>query len=248
MSDNALIILADVHANLPALKAVLKDIDAQGMGQYPFVVAGDIVSLGPQPKECLQLIQAQKDVQYVMGNCDRYVTQRTFEKNDHYHADMYKEGVPEGYAQNLRWTREQLSPDDISFMAECPKKASVDFCGKTARICHGSPEDDEEGIGQQMDLATRFSDADCYVFAHTHQPFLKKLDDRCYLNPGSVGSPLDGDTRASYAILHCEEQSVRVQHRRVDYDMGEIYQAMHEKSVPWEDVIVKVLRAASLNA
>ena len=57
------------------------------------------------------------------------------------------------------------------------------------------------------------------MFGHTHQPFVERVNGTLFLNPGSVGDPLDGDIRASYAILDLTKDPIEVETRRVEYDL-----------------------------
>jgi diadenosine tetraphosphatase ApaH/serine/threonine PP2A family protein phosphatase len=225
-------IISDIHSNLEALQAVLKDIEQFNVeGIY---CLGDIVGYGPNPRECVDLVMACQMV--LLGNHDQG-------------AMFDPEGFNPPAERAIFWTRDQLesSPESRTarekrweFLAERPRYFKED--GRL--FVHGSARNPlneyvfPEDIYNQRKMERIFALVERYCFqGHTHVPgifteqapddlyqfnspeeieFVHKLDGRKTLcNVGSVGQPRDGDWRACYILLDGET----IRYRRVEYDI-----------------------------
>lgn len=247
IKNNRILILADIHSNNIALEEVLRDIRKRGYENSKIIVNGDVVSLGPSPQECFELLSKLNDISFILGNNDRYIVNRNFENMDNFHADMYDQ-VPQGLRDNLTWTYNNLSSENIEKMKRWPKQKIFKIDKYYMSVSHGTPEDDEENIYTDIsdqDLIGRFNQYDLYLFSHTHVPFVKKINDKLFINPGSVGSSLDGDRRASYAILNLNDYKWDVQIHRISYDLDKVVHLMQKREVPWRKSILKILLKAS---
>lgn len=190
-------VLADVHGNVEALRAVLTDLAAEGVDTV--VSLGDTVS-GPFPRETLDLLLGlDVPLMAVRGNADREVLA----------------GDP---AHGQDWVRDQLSAAHHAAMAAWPLTTAIEVDGLGAvRCCHATPRNDQEVV-----LATSTDDRFRTVLArveeslvlcgHTHMAFDRQVDQRRVVNPGSVGMPY-GAPGAHWALLGPD-----VELRRTDYD------------------------------
>ena len=195
--------LYDVHGNLPALDAVLGELDADVV-----LVGGDFVA-GPWPAETLERLRGLGgDVRFIRGNADREVVEPTaaLAGND-----------------GLEFVRGQLSPEAIAFLGSLPltETVEVDGLGRVL-FCHATPRSDD-------DLLTRISpderwlralqgvDADVVVCGHTHVQFDRAISDIRVVNAGSVGMPYEHEPGAYWALLGPE-----VEFRRSSYEAGDI--------------------------
>jgi predicted phosphodiesterase len=228
-------ILADIHANLSAFDAVLKDIDAQGDIDEIWCL-GDIVGYGPEPTECIRLIQERKIVS-ISGNHDLGVTGQLA-------LDFFNPLA----AAACRWTTGKLNPVDIRYLADLPKILKKgDFT-----LVHGSPREPSTEYILSTAIAERnfehFSTRYCLV-GHTHIPVAYKqetaaaapvnlvpeiglvmIEHRIITNPGAVGQPRDGDPRASYGLYDSEGQIFRL--HRVEYDIRATQDKMMALGLP----------------
>ena len=179
--------LYDVHANLPALEAVLAEVDADTI-----LVGGD-VALGPMPKETLGLLRA-REARFIRGNCDRAVGG----------------GSPEDdpWADRIRWVREQLDEEDLAFLRDLPHPFSLEVDGLgEVLFCHGSPRSDEEILTaitppKRLDPILDGVTQDLVVCGHTHAQFDRLVGDRRLVNAGSVGMAYEGEPGiAAWALL-----------------------------------------------
>ena len=210
------LILADIHANLEALTAVMED--ARGKGGFDAIwCLGDTVGYGPDPNACLEMIRGYP-LTVVAGNHDFAVVGKRTTDDFNYAAKASAE-----------WTRNQLSKEAGRFLGDLPLSAIVE----PFTLVHGSLRDplseyllDEETASATLEiLETRY----CLV-GHSHLPFicseiagdtggpefLEFTEDqpfplsegRSIFNPGGVGQPRDRDPRSSYAVYDSQERAI----------------------------------------
>lgn len=204
-------VLSDVHANLPALEAVLEDLPpVDGL-----INAGDVVGYNPWPRECLEAIR-ERDVASVMGNHDRAVAS---DSNFRFNS-MAAAGVSHA--------RDELGDDQLAWLADLPDERTC-FEARV-RIVHGHPDDPDRYTYPEDFSPSLLEDVDVLVLGHTHVQHAERYPDGIVLNPGSVGQPRDRDPRAAYAILDLGEMNVEC--RRVEYDVERAIEAVNAAGLP----------------
>lgn len=206
-------VLADIHGNLPALERVLADVAEQGADAI--VVLGDLADRGPFPVETIGAVRAAAHV-VLCGNTDERLLR--YDQRD----------VPESWYcaaqfESTRWTYEQLSRQDLTFLGSLPEQRVLVLGGlPPVRFVHGSPRSASEPVYPDRDLraadALRQIDEDILAVAHTHISWLARRGSKLAFNPGSVGQPFNGDPRAQYALLTGRNGGWQVEHRALDYD------------------------------
>jgi len=221
-------LLGDVHANLPALEAVLAHA-----GKYPIEAVwntGDFVGYGAFPDEVVQRLKEKKAVG-IIGNYDLKVLQVKEEK-----AAWKKSKVPEKW-QAFKWAHEHLSKDSRDYLRSLPQELRFKAAGKKFLLIHGSPLSIKERLtsdtpDKRLRELSQAAKADVIICGHSHRPFVRELDGVYFVNPGSVGRPDDGDPRASYAILSITSKSIQVQHYRIKYDVEQAVSAIRSQHLP----------------
>ena len=206
-------LISDIHANVVALEAVLKDINSVDK----ILCAGDLVGYNPYPNETIELLMAN-NIHCISGEHDKAVIT----------GDI--QWFNREAAQTLKWTVDQLTRENMRFLETLSDRMELD--GIT--VHHGNPnsikdfsfEYDQEKICGILDTGDR----KVFAFGHTHVPIYKKCGDRIILNPGSVGQPRDGDNKASYAIYNTQTQEFVI--RRVNYDYKKVQSFIHESGLP----------------
>lgn len=190
-------VLADVHGNVVALRAVLGD--ALALGVERVVSLGDVLS-GPFPRETLDLLLSiDVPVVAVRGNADREV-------------------LAGDRAHGQDWVRAQLTPAQRAVVTAWPLTARVEVEGLGAvRCCHATPRDDEEIVlattgDERVRSVLAAVEERVVVCGHTHMPFDRRVDGWRLVNPGSVGMPY-GAPGAHWALLGPD-----VELRRTHYD------------------------------
>jgi len=221
-------LIGDVHANLPALEAVLAHAEARRVEAIWNI--GDFVGYGPFPDEVVRCLQ-RPDVVSIVGNYDLKALQ--FKKKK---AKWKKSKPPEKYLA-FGWAYEHLSKKSRKYLKSLPEQRRLEIEGRRVLLCHGSPE----GVADHLDLETprsRFrelaaaADADVVVCGHSHQPFAVEAAGVWFINTGTVGRPDDGDPRACYALLDLTASRLRVRHHRVAYDVARVVAALREHGLP----------------
>lgn len=216
-----LALVSDLHGNLEALDAVLRELDRTSPGAR-LVCAGDVVGYGPDPEACIARLQ-EREALCVMGNHEEMVLGRR----------DFSRCIHAGIVAAV-WTRRQLSPVARAYLEGLPPFLLID----SVVICHGdldsadtyvsTPERAEAALAQ---LHARHPSAEVLVCGHTHHAALfnhkegfQPVDARaeyaltlpCVINPGSVGQARAAAPLASYAVLDLERR--RVSFREVAYD------------------------------
>ncbi len=222
-------VFGDVHANLPALDAILQH--AQAHGAEMLWNTGDLVGGGPFPEEVVsRLREGQHQVQ---GNMDRKIIKRGRGRK----KDMPHLPKDQTKALMMIWTYSQLSKQSVAWLKKLPEQVRLNVEGKRVLIVHGSPQSMTEHLRPDTpedrfrELAAT-SDADIVVCGHSHVPFMKKVDGVWFLNPGSVGRPDDGDPRASYAMLYLRPGYFQFRINRIEYPVDDTVTACQECGMP----------------
>ena len=225
-------LLYDVHGNLNALEAVLRD--GQAAGATAYVLGGDYALFGPEPEATLVRLRELADAQWIRGNGERWT------------ADASQAPDNEVVQGAIVACREALGERAVEELAALPEQTVL---GDT-RFCHASPISDVRSFMPQPtddepELLDEVSEPRL-VFGHTHLPFARRSASGIELvNPGSVGMPFDGDPRAAYALL---DDSGRVEHRRVAYDHVASAEAVRKRFAgqPWTDTVCRRIETARI--
>lgn len=218
-----LAVLADIHANLPALRAVLDHIDAWQPDAV--VVAGDIVNRGPRPAECLRLVQERQHTagwRLLLGNHEEYVLHQA--QPDTAHSGPRFEIFRSSY-----WTLQQLNGDVASLQALPFSQSLFAPDGSEVRIAHASMRGTRDGIfpdtpNDVLRVQVGRPHASLFVVGHTHVPLVRRIDHTLVVNVGAVGMPFDGDPRASYGQLTWLRGDWQAGIVRVAYDRSQTEQ------------------------
>jgi putative phosphoesterase len=204
-------VVSDVHANLPALEAVLDDmptVDAT-------LNAGDVVGYNPWPSQCVEAVR-ERDVPTVMGNHDRMVA-----SGGNFRGNAMA-------AAGIDLARERLDDDQLAWLADLP---DVRYCfSDRVKVVHGHPDDPDRYTYPATFGPEMLGDEDVLVLGHTHVQAHERYPEGVVLNPGSVGQPRDGDPRAAYAVLDLDD--LTVDERRVEYDVETVAEAVADAGLP----------------
>jgi putative phosphoesterase len=216
------VLLADIHSNLPALQAVLADLPHVDR----IVCVGDVVGYYADPNEVCQALRDRK-IRTIRGNHDAYVIGALTPNPDRVAA------------YRTMWTREVLQPDHLAWLKDLPARLEMRCGNLSLKIHHATPWDPEGYLypdsPQLKDI--RLEQGEFLILAHTHWPMLKQCGDGFVLNPGSVGQPRDCNPAASYAILDCD--SGAVEFRRVHYDVASLQDRLSK--LGWEPATIAIL-------
>lgn len=226
--------LSDVHGVLPALRAVLTEPDVADADAV--VLLGDLAS-GPLPVQTLDLLTGLGDrAIWIAGNGEREL------------AELARGADIEPPDEISVWAAQQLRPDQLDLIAALPRTATITVGGLgDVLCCHATPRDDAEVAlvdspipRWQEVLAGVAETVRTVACGHTHMPFVRLVDRRTIVNPGSVGMPY-GSTGAHWALLG-DGPSISL--RRTEYDTAAAAEEIvAESSFPdvaaWVDFFVR---------
>lgn len=203
-------IISDVHGNLPALRAVMDA--ALKLGCTRFLSLGDVVGYYAQPGECIDLLRTH-GIPNIMGNHDYYLASG--------------EGCPRSQlvSRTIEYARKTISEDQIVWLRKSiPSHREADTL-----YLHGGPDDPRDQYLYSVSKSNIPSDTKAMFCGHTHVQKLARFSDgTIFCNPGSVGQPRDGDSRAAFAVV--TDKDVILQ--RVSYDIDETISEMQRAGFP----------------
>jgi putative phosphoesterase len=188
--------LYDIHGNLPALEAVLADVEREGVDAI--VVGGDIAAGPPQPREVVELVRSLPNAHCIQGNADRL-------------------DAPEFQGdEGLAWLLELLDPGQADWLIELPFSEVLE----DTLYVHATPQDDETVITELTTderLAELLAGVEQrrVVAGHTHMQLERRAGDVLFVNVGSVGRPYEARPGAYWALLEPDAVDLR----RTEYDL-----------------------------
>lgn len=206
-------LISDVHGNLPAMETVLSDMPDVDT----IVCVGDVIGYNPWPAACVDRVRDVASVT-VQGNHDRTV--RTPEK---YRGNQMA-------CAGLEYALEELSEDQLAWLDDLPRKATVG--DDRFLIVHDHPEVQDRYVMPHIfsGLWSYLDEYDGLALGHTHVQHKETDGGRVLVNPGSVGQPRDEDPRAAYAVL--DTDTVTVDLHRVTYDIDRVINKVEEVGLP----------------
>lgn len=234
-------LISDIHANLPALEAVLADIAAHA-GAVATYHLGDLVGYAPWPDETVALIELT-GVRGVAGNYDSTVA------TDYKHCGCrYENPAQEALShQSYAWTRAKVAPATKRALAALPFRIDLvpgggHQAGPRVTLVHGTPTlntlywtaDRSDEFCLKMAAHAGLKAGDVICFGHTHLPWYRVVEGIHFVNTGSVGRPKDGDWRAGYVVLDAGDDQVDVEFRRVEYDLDRAVAGIRASDLPDE--------------
>lgn len=233
-------VLSDMHANLPALEAVLADVRRQQPDRI--AVLGDLIYKGPQPAEVVEII-ANLDADVVIrGNCEEGLRLGYPQPGFEPRTDRDRDTV--AWTQ---WTNPFLNRAAREFLKGLPLFAHWPLAGGID-LFHATPTN---VFGVVMPTATDqemlqlvHPDSAMAVCGHIHRAYVRTVRGRMVVNAGSVGQPYDGDQRAAWCLLHVDGPAVGVEIRRVAYDVEQVIAAAAEREMPSLERYAQIMRQA----
>jgi putative phosphoesterase len=215
-------VVCDIHGNLPALEAVLGEVRDADVDRI--VVGGDLYP-GPMSSATLdRLLNFGRPIEFVVGNGEMAVLAEL--------AGSEYRPLPETVRQTIRWTAQQLGPDDARFVASWPKTLRLEIPELgSVLFCHGTPRDEDEIFTRTTseDLLRPLFDplgVTLIVCGHTHMQFDRQVGKTRVVNAGSVGMPF-GSTGADWLLLGPD-----VQLRHTTYDLERAAERIRQTGYP----------------
>ena len=227
-------LFSDVHGNAVAFDALLADLGGQAVDQV--VCLGDHAQGGAQPAECLERLR-ELGCPAVMGNSDHFLLT----------LDPGEEAVTEAQLETARWSAAQLSEELLDFHRSFRPTVELDLGGGRSLLAfHGAPRSRDEILSPWMEeeaFREPLDSANATILAggHIHHQWARRLGDRYFVNPGSVGLAYDhhqpeesfrADPFAEYAVLTVNGDGFGVEFRRVPFDADDVLRAIEASGMP----------------
>jgi predicted phosphodiesterase len=236
-------LISDIHGNLPALDAVLTDIDAHADIDATYHL-GDLVGYSSFPNEVVTRL-TERGIAGIAGNYDSTVA------TDYKHCGCKSESPRQEELAHLsyEYTRAAVSPETKQRLGALPFSLDLRPLGGHAAgprlvLVHGTPtlntlywtEDRSDDFCRKMAEVVSLKAGDMIAFGHTHKPWHRVVDGMHFVNTGSVGRPKDGDWRAGYARVTLGDGDARVEFVRVSYDLEATIAGVRAAGLP-EDFV-----------
>ena len=235
-------LISDIHANLPALQAVLSDI-AKHTGVEAIYHLGDLVGYAPWPNEVTALLR-EHSISGIAGNYDSTVATNYKHCGCKYEDPRQEELSHVSYA----YTRRIVTPETRRYLRGLPFRLDVSETGGHLAaprliLVHGTPtlntvywtEDRSDEFCTQMARHAGARAGDLLCFGHTHKPWTREVAGVHFINTGSVGRPKDGDPRACYVIVDfARETKPAIEFLRVEYDVEQAAKGIIDAGLPAE--------------
>ena len=261
-------IISDIHGNLDALSAVLKDAETFRVDRYIF--AGDYFASLPYPNEVIDLIKNFKNAVVVQGNEENH-----FSEYENQNQSLWTDGQ----FQTTYWCFKTITNVNRNYLSTLPKTLIVADGDINITITHSSSDiigNIEHQEFSSLKVAIKYQNDDrfskeklsndiraylkrdefltvfdsladgVYIWGHTHIQWNIQLGNKIFINPGSCGIPLDGTSGAPYTLLDVENNQARITERRVAYDTEKLVHnfrgsSLYEAAPVWSNIIIREL-------
>ena len=231
-------IISDIHGNCAALEAVIKDIQLQQIDNVIFL--GDLVMVGPEPKLVINMLQGMNPICWVKGNTDIWLGEMSgdWKPGTEKERELY---------EYYRYAKARISKEDIALILDKPCTEAVEIMNQSILCVHGSPRAANEIMDGrvpeeyllQMLVGVK---EDIVACGHSHVPYIGLIKGKYLFNAGSVGKPLDGDSRAAYGIISLQSGVLpEFEIRRINYPITEILELAKDRYFPFLDKYVNTL-------
>ncbi len=223
-------ILGDIHGNIEALKVAYDAGKSKNVEKIYHL--GDLGGYAPFVNEVVTFL-IEHQIEGVQGNYDDAVA------NDREHCGCkYEDPVQVEMAeQSFEWTKKHVTQASKDYMKALPFKVDFSVHNRRVKIFHATPVKNNlywyENRPDKffLDMASR-AEADIYIYGHTHIPYRKDLDNKIFINAGSVGKPKDGDARTCVTLVDILPAGVKVEFPRIPYNIEKVASAIIESGLP----------------
>lgn len=236
------VVISDIHGNLPALEAIWRDISRRSVEHVIFL--GDLVTYGPQPMETLEFLRDEINPAVALrGQTDQYLLDKFWQKKN-------KSELPKEELESYAWTAKQIGKSGLSYLESLGTERVYEVDEITASLCHTWPDDEELSIvpvrtpdGLKPKSAGK---TDVILCGHTHVPRRTQIGAVEVISVGSVGLSFDGDVRACYLSFFTGHNALQEVHFcRVSYNLQMTVDELKKNDPPFASTTIYRLNTAS---
>ncbi|MBZ4682742.1 MAG: hypothetical protein PWP46_421 [Fusobacteriaceae bacterium] len=206
--------ISDIHSNYYALKSVLENLKKENINEI--YSAGDIIGYHSMPNEVIKLMK-ENNIISIKGNHDYDIINKLFD---------------ESIKDFKTWTYKNLTEENREYIRNLPENLVISKNNIKIKIVHGSSRDIAEYLFETSELLEKEAknlEEDVLVCAHTHFPYIKKIDDKIIVNTGSVGKPKIGTPTPNYIVFDTEKKEFEIKY--VEYDVDKMCEDMKKKGL-----------------
>jgi predicted phosphodiesterase len=231
-------VFSDIHANLPALKAVLNDIDRMEINES--FCLGDLVDFAPWPNEVIDLLRLRA-IPVLIGNHDYRVAYDRAISPVSWHSPEETRARVIG----INISKQTISTENLAWLRQLPQRIQLELAaGEQKRnilLVHASPNSLSEYVNYDHPQAALRqylveNNADIMITGHTHRSYIRQLtdgDQQCFVaNAGAVGRIKPGQPQASWLLCQVINGEFSMAIKRVAYDVAAVAQAIKQSAVP----------------
>ena len=205
-------VIGDIHGNIYALEAVYEDIKNKNID---FVIStGDLVGYMMYPNEVIEFLKKNK-IASIQGNHDKFIAKG----NKIQDISVFSQDEVQKNASEI-YTNYVLKDENREFLRNLPEEIRIRKNNFNVLIVHGSPRKIDEYLyenGENLLEITKDFSENVIISGHTHIPYVKKVEDKYFINAGSVGKPKHGNPKSTYVIVDLDEE-IKVTIEEVSYD------------------------------
>lgn len=228
-------IISDIHSNILALEETYKKFQKENAEKI--ICIGDVVGIGPYPEKCLQFIEDKKDkfISIVKGNHENYVLKGIKRKN---HTEQNAKPMNDEQIASHLWNHSRIREEQKKFIGEWKDRDNIEINNKKIIIEHYPMDkcnkykkfNKNPSASEIMELFEN-KQADIYLFGHTHKKYFINKDGRYYINPGSLGCPIDTQC-ANAGILEIVNGDIRYEQININYDINRVIKDIENLNYP----------------
>jgi len=231
-----ILVLGDIHANYPALRAIRNYVR-----EYRFdriINTGDLTVYSTFPNETIQWFRKRKKSISILGNTDRRILRILKGKK-------LKRPKKEEKRVMYYWTSKNLHPENVQYLKSLPRQTDLTIGNIRIGVFHGTCDDEDETLFPSAP-ESRFRELakgslfQIHIMGHSHTPYYKIIDGVHFINPGSVGRMFEGDPRTAFAILKLSSGEIGVEHFRIPYPVEAVIKGLKQNRLP--DIYAKMVR------
>ena len=205
-------VIGDIHGNIYALEAVYEDIKNKNID---FVIStGDLVGYMMYPNEVIEFLKKNK-IASIQGNHDKFIAKG----NKIQDISVFSQDEVQKNASEI-YTNYVLKDENREFLRNLPEEIRIRKNNFNVLIVHGSPRKIDEYLyenGENLLEITKDFSENVIISGHTHIPYVKKVEDKYFINAGSVGKPKHGNPKSTYVIVDLDEE-IKVTIEEVSYN------------------------------
>lgn len=239
-------VISDIHGNMQALEAVLKDIKAENCDKI--FCLGDLAMAGPEPVKAIEKIkELQEKGNFTQGNFT-LIQGNTDEMIGYYSPEIIAKVNQFPIMARALENDVQIIPENLKeFLRNLPKQAEIEIEGVKILLVHGSPRKNDENISPELPIEKieemlEGINADLVLCGHTHIPCGYQTSKRqTVVNDGSVGRPFTPNPQACYAVVTFNSGDFDIKHKFVDYDKQTASEILSKRDFDGADKLAKIL-------